>query len=140
MTRMNALQIRLISLAVFAVFCATLTYWVVTLTSHSGAPVPAAAVRAPVSTDQAATLFGGQLTRTANQDVRLFGILALREGGAAIVSTGGEPPRAVSLGSMLMQGAKLSELRARSIIIDRNGARSEVFLPANAPGPTIYVR
>jgi len=43
---MNALQIRLISLALFAVFCATLTYWVVTLTSHSGAPVPAAAVRA----------------------------------------------------------------------------------------------
>ncbi|WP_133649715.1 type II secretion system protein N [Paraburkholderia flava] len=136
---MNALQIRLISLALFGVLCATATYWVVTLTSHP-APVPAAAVRAPASTEQAATLFGGQLTRTVNQDVHLFGILALREGAAAIVSTGGEPPHTVSLGSAIMQGAKLSEVRARSIVIDRNGAHSEVFLPANAPGPTIYVR
>ncbi|MBP0591116.1 general secretion pathway protein GspC [Paraburkholderia sp. LEh10] len=137
---MNALQIRLISLTLFAVFCATLTYWIVALTSHSGAPVAAAAVRGPVSTELAGTLFGGQLTRNANQDVRLFGILALREGAAAIVSTGGEPPRTVSLGGTIMQGTKLSEVRPRSIILDRNGAHSEVTLPANAPGPTIYVR
>jgi general secretion pathway protein C len=137
---MNALQIRLLSLALFAVFCATLTYWTITLTAMSGAPVPAAAAHAQVSTDQAATLFGGQLTRTVNQDVHLFGILALTQGAAAIDSVGGEPPRAVSLGSTLMQGAKLSEVRARSIVIDRNGAHSEVFLPANAAGPTIYVR
>ncbi|MFC0695156.1 type II secretion system protein N [Paraburkholderia humisilvae] len=137
---MTALQVRLLSLVCFAAFCATATYWFVTLTSHRGDTVPAAAARAPVSVDQAATLFGGQLTRSINQDVRLYGILALREGAAAIVSVGGEPPHAVSLGSAIMQGAKLSEVRARSIIIDRNGAHSEVFLPANAPGPTIYVR
>jgi general secretion pathway protein C len=140
MLRMNAIQIRLLSLALFAVFCATLTYWIVTVTAMSGGPLPAAAVRAPVSVDQAATLFGGQLQRSANQDVHLFGILALQEGGAAIVSTGGEPPHAVALGSSIMQGAKLYEIRPRSIIIDRNGARSEVFLPTNAAGPTIYVR
>jgi general secretion pathway protein C len=35
---------------------------------------------------------------------------------------------------------KISEVRARSIIIDRKGSKSEVFLPQNAPGPTIYVR
>ena len=139
MTRMNALQIRLLSLALFAVFCATLTWWVVTLTAHRPGPAAAAALP-PVSVEQAATLFGGKLTRNTNQDVRLFGILALREGAAAIISTGDEPPHAVSLGSTIMQGAKLSEVRARSIIIDRNGARSEVFLPANTSGPTIYVR
>jgi general secretion pathway protein C len=139
MTRMNALQVRLLSLALFAVFCATLTYWIVTLTAHRPGPA-AAAARAPVSVEQAETLFGGQLTRSANQDVHLFGILALREGAAAIISTGGEPPHAVSLGSAIMQGAKLFEVRPRSIIIDRNGAHSEVFLPPNAPGPTIYVR
>lgn len=140
MLRMNAIQIRLLSLAVFAVFCATLTYWVITLGTTAGPPVPAAAAHAPLSTEQAATLFGGQLTRNANQDIHLFGILALREGAAAIVSVGGEPPHAVSLGSTLMQGAKLAEVRARSIVIDRNGTHSEVFLPANAAGPTIYVR
>jgi len=31
-------------------------------------------------------------------------------------------------------------VRSRSIIIDRKGKRSEIFLPPNAPGPTIYVR
>jgi len=138
--RMNAIQVRLLSLALFAVFCATLTYWVITISTTSGAPLPAAAAHAPVSTEQAATLFGGQLARSVNQDVHLFGILALQQGAAAIVSVGGEPPHAVSLGSALMQGAKLAEVRPRSIIIDRNGAHSEVFLPANAPGPTIYVR
>jgi general secretion pathway protein C len=140
MSRMTALQVRLISLLCFAVFCATATYWVVSLTSHRGATVPAAAAQPPVSVDQAATLFGGQLTRTVNQDVHLYGILALQGGAAAIVSVGGEPPHTVSLGNAIMEGAKLSEVRARSIIIDRNGSHSEVFLPANAPGPTIYVR
>jgi general secretion pathway protein C len=138
--RMNAIQVRLLSLALFAVFCATLTYWVITISTTSGAPLPAAAAHAPVSTEQAATLFGGQLARSVNQDVHLFGILALQQGAAAIVSVGGEPPHAVSLGSALMQGAKLAEVRPRSIIIDRNGAHSEVFLPANPPGPTIYMR
>jgi general secretion pathway protein C len=64
----------------------------------------------------------------------------LSQGAAAIVSYGGEPARAVSLGGPLTKGLTLKEVRPRSIIIDRNGTRSEVFLPANAPGPTIYVR
>jgi general secretion pathway protein C len=136
---MTSLQIRLLSLVCFAAFCATVTYWVVTLSSHA-APVPAAAARQPISVDQAATLFGGQLTRTVNQDIHLYGILALRDGAAAIISVGGEPPHTVSLGNAVMEGTKLSEVRARSIIIDRHGVHSEVFLPNAAPGPTIYVR
>ena len=47
------------------VFCATLTYWVITISTTSGAPLPAAAAHTQVSTDHAATLFGGQLTRGA---------------------------------------------------------------------------
>jgi general secretion pathway protein C len=137
---MNTFQVRLLSFALFAVFCATLTYWIVTLTAHQGQPVQAAAVRTPVAVEDAATLFGGQLTHNANEDVKLFGILSLRHGAAAILSTGGEPPRAVSLGGPVMQGAKLAEVRPRSVVIDRNGAHSEIFLPANTPGPTIYVR
>jgi general secretion pathway protein C len=137
---MNTLQVRLLAFALFAVFCATLTYWIVTLTAHQAQPVQAAAVHAPVAVEDAATLFGGQLTHNANQDVKLFGILSLSHGAAAIISTGGEPPRAVSLGGLVMQGVKLAEVRPRSIVIDRNGAHSEIFLPANTPGPTIYVR
>jgi general secretion pathway protein C len=137
---MNAFQTRLLSLIALAIFCATLTWWVVTLTSHQSAPLPAAAVARAPSVELAATLFGGQLQRKENQDVRLFGILALQHGAAAIVSYGGEPARAISLGGPLTAGVTVKEVRARSIIIDRKGTRSEVFLPPNAAGPTIYVR
>jgi general secretion pathway protein C len=137
---MNALQTRLLTLAALAVFCVTLTYWVVTMTTHQGAPLPAAAAGRTPSGEQAATIFGGQLQREANQDVHLFGILALSHGAAAIVSFGGEPARAVSLGGPLAEGVTIREVRARSIVIDRKGGRAEIFLPQNAPGPTIYVR
>jgi general secretion pathway protein C len=137
---MNALQTRLLTLAALAVFCVTLTYWIITLTSRQTAPLPAAAATRTPSVEQAGTIFGGQLQRQANQDVHLFGILALSNGAAAIVSYGGEPARAISLGGPLTQGVTISEVRPRSIIINRNGTKSEIFLPANAPGPTIYVR
>jgi general secretion pathway protein C len=138
---MNALQTRLLTLLALALFSVTVTYWVVTLTSRQTAPLPGAAATRTPSVEQAATIFGGQLERQANQDVHLFGILALSNGAAAIVSYGGEPAKAISLGSPLTQGVKLSEVRAKSIVIERKGgAKSEIFLPAVPPGPTIYVR
>lgn len=139
MDRMNTLKIRVLSLALFAMLCATLTCLIVTLTAHS-APLPVATVRAPDSADEAAALFGGQPTHNANQDVHVFGILARQRGAAAIVSISGDSPRTVSLGAPLMQGATLADVRPRSIVIDRNGARSEVFLPADEGTPTVYVR
>jgi general secretion pathway protein C len=139
MARMNTLQIRLLSFALFAVFCATLTYWIVVLTARA-APQQAAAVQASVSVDDAAAIFGGKLTRDANRDIKLVGILSLSEGAAAIIGVGDAPAQAMSLGSKITEGTKLSEVRARSIIIERNGAHSEIFLPPNPPGPTIYVR
>ena len=140
MERMNALQIRLLSLAAFAVFCATATSWALTLATSRATPVEAAAAQPPVSLDEAATLFGGKLEKRVAEDIHLFGILALAQGAAAIVSVGGEPARAVSLGGPLGNGITLAEVRARSIVIDRHGVHSEVFLPSNAAGPTIYVR
>ncbi len=136
---MNALSIRILSLALFAALCATATYWAVTLSAHQ-APLPAAAAHAPLRTEEAAALFGGQLTRSPIQDIHLFGILALQRGAAAIIGIGGDAPRAVSLGAEVAQGAKLAEVRDRSVIVERNGARSEIFLPTNTPSPAIYVR
>lgn len=138
---MNTLQIRLLSFALFAVFCATLTYWIVILTARPAPPPqPAAAVQPMASINDAATLFGGKLTHEVNRSIRLIGILALREGAAAIVGVGDEPAHTVSLGSKITDGATLAEVRARSIVIDHNGVHSEIFLPANPGGPTIYVR
>src|ERR1700687_5091680 len=110
---MNALQTRLLSLIALAIFCATLTWWVITLTTHESAPLPAAAAGRAPSVEQAATLFGGQLQHQENQDVHLFGILALQHGAPAIVSYGGEPARAISLGGALTPGVKIKEMRAR---------------------------
>lgn len=140
MARMNTLQVRLLSFVTFAIFCATLTYWVILLTARPPAAPSAAAVAPSVSVEDATTLFGGRLTRDVNRSIKLFGILALHAGAAAIVSVGDEPPHAIALGDRIGEGGKLAEVRARSIIIDNNGARSEVFLPANGSGPTIYVR
>jgi general secretion pathway protein C len=138
---MNVLQTRLLTLLALALFCVTVTYWIVTLTARQTAPLPAAAATRTPSVEQAATIFGGQLERQANSDVHLFGILALQNGAAAIVSYGGEPAKAISIGSALAQNVKLSEVRSRSIIIERKGgAKSEIFLPQVPPGPTIYVR
>ena len=44
---MNALSIRILSLALFAALCATATYWVVTLSARE-APLPAAVARPPI--------------------------------------------------------------------------------------------
>jgi general secretion pathway protein C len=138
---MNALQVRLLSLVMFAAFCATLTYWIVVLTARPPASPSAAAVAPSVTVADATTLFGGKLTREVNSSIKLIGILALNEGAAAIVSVGDEPPHAISLGGKLGGSGKLAEVRARSIVVEQNGARSEVFLPSNPAGsPTIYVR
>jgi general secretion pathway protein C len=137
---MNTLHLRLLSLAAFAVFCATATWWALTLATSRAVPVQAAAAQPPVSLDQAATLFGGRLEQRVVQDIHLFGILALPHGAAAIVSVGSEPARAVSLGAALGPDSTLAEVRARSIVIDRHGVHSEIFLPATPTGPAIYVR
>ena len=135
---MNTLTTRLLSLFLFAALCATLTYWAVTLTARE-APLPAAAAPEAIRGDDAAALFGGQLTRNPLQDIHLFGILALQKGAAAIVSTDTDPPHAVALQDEIAPGMTLAEVRARSIVISRNGVRSEVFLPSETPSPAIYM-
>ncbi|RKP59343.1 type II secretion system protein N [Pararobbsia silviterrae] len=136
---MNRLYFRLVSLALFAVLCATLTYWAITLTQHPAAPSQAAAAQVEPGVGDAAQLFGSQPTRATQ--VQLIGVLGLGDHqGAAIVSYNGEPPHAVALGQVVGGGATLSEVRSRSIVIEHNGVKSEITMPANGPGPTIWVR
>jgi general secretion pathway protein C len=139
---MNALTVRLVSLALFAALCATATYWLLTLTSHDATPLAAAAPnRTPESVNAAVTLFGSKAGAAQVSDIHLSGILMLREGAAAIVSYGNDPARAVSLNNRIADGIKLVDVRARSIIVERNGTRSEIYLPQMPAGSaTIYVR
>lgn len=137
---MNPVQIRLISVAAFAVFCATAAWWGIDLATHRAATVDAAAAHVPLSVDEAATLFGGKPAQKTAENIQLSGILALSQGAAAIVSVDGGPPEAVAIGGKVGESGTLAEVRPRSIVIDRHGAHSEVFLPAAGSGPTIYVR
>ena len=137
---MNARQSsRLLSLVLFAALCALLTHWVLTLSSlrSLGAPREARVAQTDaLETGAAVTLFGGG-PQNGPRDVQVMGVVAdLADGsGAAIVSVDGGAPQAVRAGKSLSSNLKLVEIKARSVVIERNGARQEIPLPASAVGP-----
>lgn len=141
---MNRLSLPLITLAACAIFCATLAYWIVTLMTPAPQALGAATVRAPVELTAAEHLFGED--RVQDTRFRLAGILSLGSGrgAAAIVSVDGAPARAIPIGGTIASDVTLSEVRARSIVIDRHGIHSEVNLNAPIAGPgaggIIYMR
>ncbi|WP_329606828.1 type II secretion system protein N [Paraburkholderia polaris] len=94
-----------------------------------------------VASGQAGALFGGQLPLDANRDLHLSGVLTLgQRKAAAIIRVKNEPPYVVPVGSAITGAVKLYEVRARSVIVDRDSVRSELFLPLNSGGPMSYVR
>ena len=134
---MNARQSsRLLSLVLFAALCALLTHWALTLSSlrSLGAPREARVAQTDaLETGAAVTLFGGG-PQNGPRDVQVMGVVAdLADGsGAAIVSVDGGAPQAVRAGKSLSSNLKLVEIKARSVVIERNGARQEIPLPASA--------
>ncbi|WP_431019430.1 type II secretion system protein N [Burkholderia cepacia] len=105
--------------------------WAVRLLTVPDASAPAAvAVPAPIDVTASAQLFGAK--PDDNRDtIQLLGVLAFdARRAAAIVSVGGEAARVVSLGAAIGEAAKLAEVRARSIVVDRHGLQREIALPA----------
>ncbi|KFL53755.1 general secretion pathway protein GspC [Burkholderia pyrrocinia] len=105
--------------------------WAVRLLTVSDAPAPPpVAPPAPLDVTASAQLFGAKPDngRDAIQLLRVLAFDARR--AAAIVSIGGEASRVVSLGAAIGEAAKLAEVRARSIVVDRNGLQREIALPA----------
>jgi general secretion pathway protein C len=132
---------RLASIALFAVLCATLTWWGITLRDTASAPPDVApAARTLPDSGAAANLLGGHSELAVGRQLHLVGLLSFQGGGtAAIIGIGDAPPRAVGLNAVLGSFGTLAEVRARSVVVDLHGVRSEVFLPANVGGPTIYM-
>ncbi|CAH0446385.1 hypothetical protein LMG10661_02472 [Ralstonia syzygii subsp. syzygii] len=127
---------RLLSLVLFAALCALLAHWVLTLSSLRSLSVPREARVAQtdaLETGAAVTLFGGG-PQSGPRDVQVAGVVAdLADGsGAAIVSIDGGPPQAIRAGKALSPSLKLVEIKARSVVIERNGVRQEIALPASA--------
>ncbi|AJK50051.1 general secretion pathway protein GspC [Burkholderia plantarii] len=104
-------------------------------------PAPAAPAQpAPFDTAAGSQLFGSKAGDDATRAPLLLGVLSFDGShGAAIVGIGGEPPRVVRIGGALGQAGKLVAVRARSIVIDRDGLRREIALPA-ATNPNAFVR
>ncbi|WP_051421295.1 MULTISPECIES: type II secretion system protein N [Burkholderia] len=110
---------------------AAVSLWAVRVLSGADAPV-AVLAPPPTSIDVAAgaRLFGAK-PDGGRDAIQLLGVLAFdARRAAAIVSVGGEASRVVSLGAAIGDTAKLAEVRARSIVVDRNGLQHEIALPA----------
>lgn len=114
--------------------------WAVRLLSVSDAPAPSpVAPPAPFDVAASAQLFGAK-PDNGRDAIQLLGVLAFdARRAAAIVSIGGDASRVVSLGAAIGEAAKLAEVRARSIVVDRNGIQREIALPA-AEKANVFVR
>ena len=131
----------LATLAAAAMFVAV-SLWAARTLNAPAAPAPARiAPPAPLDITAGAQLFGAKPGDDARHAIQLLGILAFdARHAAAIVSVGGEAARVVRLGGPLDDAATLAEVRERSIVVERGGARAEIALPANTPSPAIHVR
>ena len=118
----------------------TVSLWAVRVLSAADAPVATlAAPPAPIDVAAGARLFGAK-PDDGRDAIQLLGVLAFdAHRAAAIVSVGGDASRVVSLGAAIGEAAKLAEIRARSIVVDRNGLHREIALPA-AEKANAYVR
>lgn len=128
---------RLAAVALFIALCALVTWWVLTFSAMRTIPVPKTARVAQteaVETGAIATLFGGS-PQAGVRDVKLLGVIADvgRGSGAAVVSVDDGPPKALRAGAALSSQIRLVEIRDRSIVIERNGARQTISLPAETP-------
>ncbi|UEP31338.1 MULTISPECIES: general secretion pathway protein GspC [unclassified Burkholderia] len=104
--------------------------WAVHVLSAADAPVTAPAPPAPIDVTAGARLFGAK-PDDERDAIQLLGVLAFdARRAAAIVSVGGDASRVVSLGAAIGEAAKLAEVRARSVVVDRNGLQREIALPA----------
>jgi len=105
--------------------------WAARALNAPDAPAPVQpAPPAPFDVTAGAQLFGAKPDDSRNT-IQLLGVLAFdARRAAAIVSIGGEASRVVRIGSAIGEAAKLAEVRARSIVVDRNGLQREIALPA----------
>ncbi|WP_416049872.1 type II secretion system protein N [Cupriavidus basilensis] len=127
---------RLAALVLFVALCALATRWALTFSAMHTIAVPNAARVAQteaVETGAAGTLFGGN-AQSGVRDVQLIGVVAdIGSGaGAAIVSLDGGPAKAVRAGTALSPQIRLTEVRDRGVVIERNGVRQEIALPVPA--------
>jgi general secretion pathway protein C len=142
---MNKLP-KLITFMLAGAVCAVLAFWWVRLREVSPPVVAIASPDRPAHFDLAVQtrLFGTrpQVTMSApSVDIVLGGVIApgSKKGrGVAVLAVDAKPMRAYRTGDEIAPGIQLVEVQATRVLIEQNGARSEVSLPPtkfpSAPG------
>ncbi|WP_144152930.1 type II secretion system protein N [Paraburkholderia sp. BCC1885] len=129
----------LAAIAAIVLFVAVLAWW--TWIFHTPAPQAPARPAPPPSIDASAgaTLFGAEPDRGRHDQVQLLGILAFDpKHAAAIISVGDGATHVVRLNGAVADATTLHEVRAHSIIVERNGIQREIALPA-AQSPSAFM-
>ncbi len=136
------------SLAMFALLCATIAYWVLQLLAPAVpiAPAGSLADRGDVpELASAARLFGlpagsggAQASVAPASNIQVLGVAASELRGSAVLAVDGKPPRAFMVGDAVSADAKLVEVRPGAIVIERNGARIELPAPQRPSVTTLW--
>ncbi|WP_297356543.1 general secretion pathway protein GspC [Paraburkholderia sp.] len=130
----------LATVAAVVLFIAIVALWVRIF--HAPPPAGVARPALPTSIDTAAgaTLFGAQGDRGQHDAVQLLGILAFdAHHAAAVISVGGDPAHVVPINGTVTDATTLTEVRAHSIIVERNGLQREITMPA-PQNPSVFMR
>ncbi|MFL9888519.1 general secretion pathway protein GspC [Paraburkholderia agricolaris] len=125
------------SAALFAAVSAWSAHVLLTPLPHAN---PQAQPTAAIDATGGAVLFGAAPDQGRRDDVQLLGILAFDpHHAAAIVSVGGEAAHVVRVHGAIGTSATLAEVHGRSIVVEHNGVRREIALPA-VDSPSAFVR
>lgn len=87
---------------------------------------PALAITAAqsVSTRPVSAWFGEGLDKAVN--IQVQGLIAGKQGGAAILLVNNRPPRSYFVGQTLADGVTLTAIRATGVVVDLNGRSLEI--------------
>jgi general secretion pathway protein C len=126
------------SLAMFALLCATIAYWVLQLLAPAVPIAPTASLvdqREAPDLVAAAKLFGmpvgGRAGATAASvsNIQVLGVAASEVRGSAVLVVDGKQPKAYMVGDKVTGDTLLVEVQSDVAVIERNGVRIELVAP-----------
>jgi general secretion pathway protein C len=128
-----------ITLGLACLLSAILAFWGVRLAEKAPPVIPLTPPDPAPKLDYSlqARLFGAgvQTGAVANISIRLAGVIApgsAQGRGVAVLAVESKPMRAYRTGDEIAPGIRLLQVQPTRVVIEQNGVRSEVLLPASA--------
>lgn len=125
--------------AAFALLCAVIAYWTMLALAPPAVIAPSRAAKEPRALPDlqfVAQLFGvppnaGPAVAPPS-NIQVVGIVAAGRRGAAILAVDGKPGKPYAVGERITPSQLLAEVRADRVVIDTQGATSELPMPTRA--------